>query len=202
MPAPPRTFRTPSRGRPTGCPQVLSRCSSASGRRPSPPDGIRSSARACAQATFAMGFARRLAALPVALAGILAVGGAVVAGAWTDAAAPSSGAAAAKLPDLPWRPSEGLGLIGTPAPAWVGVEWIRGGPLTLERLRGKVVLLRFWLTGCAYCTRTAPALNRLYRTHAARGLVVVGLHHPKSEETRSPDVVRQAADRLGFEFPV
>jgi peroxiredoxin len=140
--------------------------------------------------------------MPLALVAILAVGGGVVAAAWTDAYARSSRVAAAKLPDLPWRPSDGLDLIGTPAPEWVGVEWIQGGPLTLDRLRGKVVLLRFWLTGCAYCTRTAPALNRLYRKHAARGLVVVGLHHPKSEDTRSLAVVRHAADGLGFEFPV
>jgi peroxiredoxin len=106
------------------------------------------------------------------------------------------------LASLPWRPSEGLELVGTPAPAWTGIEWIQGGPLTLQLLRGKVVLLRFWLTDCPYCTRTAPALNALQRKYAEQGLVVVGLHHPKSEYTRRHDVVRAAAHELEFRFPI
>lgn len=108
----------------------------------------------------------------------------------------------ATLSDLPWLPAEGLDLIGRPAPEWDGIDWIQGGPLRLGSLRGKVVLLRFWLTGCPYCTRTAPALNALDRRYRARGLVVVGLHHPKSAHTRQRDVVRAAARELEFEFPI
>ncbi len=108
----------------------------------------------------------------------------------------------AGLADLPWLPAEGLELIGRGAPQWEGIDWIQRGPLTLGSLRGKVVLLRFWLTGCSYCTRTAPALNALDRRYRERGLVVVGLHHPKSAYTRERDVVRAAARELEFEFPV
>lgn len=108
----------------------------------------------------------------------------------------------AMLSGLPWLSSQGLALIGRPAPQWAGIEWIQGGPLTLESLRGKVVLLRFWLTGCPYCKRTAPALNALDRRYRERGLVVVGLHHPKSAYTRERDAVRAAARDLEFHFPI
>ncbi len=108
----------------------------------------------------------------------------------------------AALADLPWLPAEGLDLVGRPAPEWKGIDWIQGGPLTLESLRGKVVLLRFWLTDCPYCVRTAPALNALDRRYRPEGLVVVGLHHPKSAYTRERAVVRAAARELEFEFPV
>src|SRR5260370_1177109 len=101
-----------------------------------------------------------------------------------------------------WAPREGRELLGTRAPELRGVEWLQGGPLTLVGLRGKVVLIRFWLTGCAYCTATAPALNELHDAYAAKGLVVVGLHHPKSDETRDRAVVERAARQLGFRFPV
>ena len=93
-------------------------------------------------------------------------------------------------------------MIGTPAPEWKGIEWIQGEPTTLADLRGKVVLVRFWLMGCSYCTRTAPALRDLSQRYKDRGLVVVGLHHPKSDAARDPKAVAQAARSLGFEFRV
>jgi thiol-disulfide isomerase/thioredoxin len=102
----------------------------------------------------------------------------------------------------PWAPKEGASLIGTRAPDLRGVHWLQGGPLTLAALKGKVVLLRFWLTGCPYCERTAPALEELHETYAARGLVVIGLHHPKSEDSRDAAVVEETVRRLRMRFPV
>jgi peroxiredoxin len=102
-----------------------------------------------------------------------------------------------------WQAKEGRELLGKPAPAWPeGMTWINSGPRTLEELRGKVILLRFWLTDCAYCTATAPALNELHATYGSRGLVVLGFHHPKSKRTRDVEVVRAAVRDLGFRFPV
>src|SRR6478609_2583250 len=82
------------------------------------------------------------------------------------------------------RSAEGADLIGTPAPAWQGLEWLQGGPLSLPGLRGKAVLIRFWTVGCSLCTRTAPALNELWANYRDRGLVVIGIHHPKSADVR------------------
>ncbi|MBI2980791.1 MAG: redoxin domain-containing protein, partial [Deltaproteobacteria bacterium] len=101
-----------------------------------------------------------------------------------------------------WQPQEGRSLIGTTAPEWRKIEWIEGGPLTLKELQGKVVLLRFWLTGCPYCIASAPALNEFWETYSDQGLVVVGLHHPKSEQTKKPEVIKEAAKQLGFQFPI
>ena len=101
-----------------------------------------------------------------------------------------------------WRPSEGLELIGKPAPALSGLTWLNSKPLGLEDLRGKVVLIRFWLVDCPYCVNTAPALSELYEKYRGEGLVVIGIHHPKSERTRDDALVLKAAKGLGFEFPV
>ena len=105
-------------------------------------------------------------------------------------------------PASTWSPKEGADLIGTPAPEWRGITWIQGGPLRLSDLKGKVVLLRFWLGDCPYCERSAPALRALDHEFRNRGLVVVGLHHPKSEASRDPGWVAHRAAELGFEFPV
>ena len=101
-----------------------------------------------------------------------------------------------------WSPREGLELIGTRAPEWKGIEWIQGGPLSIASLRGQAILLRFWLIGCPFCTNTAPALRELWEEYRDEGLVVVGLHHPKSEMARDPERVTSAANDLGFRFPI
>jgi len=101
-----------------------------------------------------------------------------------------------------WLASEGRELVGTQAPEWRGLVFVQGGPLSLAALRGKLVLLRFWLVDCGYCKATAPALNELHERYASRGLTVVGIHHPKSDAARDLERVRRTARELGFEFPV
>lgn len=101
-----------------------------------------------------------------------------------------------------WRPKEGLELIGTKAPPLKGLEWLNTRPLTIEDLSGKVVLIRFWLVGCPLCTRTAPSLVELNEKYSQKGLVVIGIHHPKSERTRNSDLVLKQAKAFGFNFPI
>jgi peroxiredoxin len=101
-----------------------------------------------------------------------------------------------------WQPAEGKSLIGTRAPQWRGIQWLQGGPLSLAALHGKVVLLRFWLVDCPFCAATAPALKELSEHYGDRGLVVVGIHHPKAEELQDPAVVAKAAHAFGFTFPI
>ncbi|HEU5182204.1 MAG TPA: redoxin family protein [Candidatus Polarisedimenticolia bacterium] len=103
---------------------------------------------------------------------------------------------------VPWEPQEGKSLLGSHAPEWSGITWVHGGPLTLESLKGKVILLRFWMGDCPYCIHSAPALLSLRKQYGDRGLVVVGLHHPKSEKARDIGWVSRKADELGFDFPV
>ena len=61
-----------------------------------------------------------------------------------------------------------------------------------------------WFTSaeCPFCHATAPALNRLHRDYAARGLVVVGMYHHKRPEPLTLDWVRKSVKEYGFQFPV
>lgn len=103
-----------------------------------------------------------------------------------------------------WSPREGAELIGRPAPELEGIAWLQGGPVSVAAAgkAGQTILMRFWLIDCPYCSSSAPALNEMHSRYSERGLRVVGIHHPKSERARDPEVVRVTAKKLGFEFAV
>jgi thiol-disulfide isomerase/thioredoxin len=92
-------------------------------------------------------------------------------------------------------------LVGHPAPAW-DVDWMGEPALTIEALRGRVVLVRWFTEGCPYCVETAPTLAALHDELAPRGLSVIGMYHHKSDEPLEPARVRALAERFGFRFPV
>ena len=100
--------------------------------------------------------------------------------------------------------SDGSSLLGKPSPDWANERWVQGGPLRLADLRGKVVLLRFFMdAGCPYCRATAPALNELDRELGTRGLVVVGMYTPKPRPRPTTiEEVRGYVESYGFRFPV
>ena len=102
------------------------------------------------------------------------------------------------------RPEDGASLLGRPSPEWSNDRWVQGGPLRLADLRGKVVLVRFFMdAGCPLCSGTAPALNELHRDFGAKGLVVVGMYTPKPRpRPASIDEVRGYVESHGFRFPV
>lgn len=97
----------------------------------------------------------------------------------------------------------GADLLGRPAPEWQAEHWMNSEPLTLEDLRGRVVLVRFWTApGCPFCRATAPSLNTFHERYGDDGLTVVGLYHHKARSPLDPADVARHAEAFGFEFPV
>ena len=89
------------------------------------------------------------------------------------------------------------------APEFTGIEkWLNSEPLTLQSLRGKVVLVDFWTYTCINCIRTLPYVTSWYEKYKDQGLVVVGVHTPEFPFERSTANVTQALKRLGIKYPV
>jgi cytochrome c biogenesis protein CcdA/thiol-disulfide isomerase/thioredoxin len=92
---------------------------------------------------------------------------------------------------------------GQPAPEFTGLgAWLNSPPLTLQGLRGRVVLIDFWTWDCVNCVRTLPAIKRWHERYAAQGLTIVGIHTPEFAHERPLASVREAAARHGLAYPI
>ncbi len=92
---------------------------------------------------------------------------------------------------------------GPPAPELIpGGGWLNTKPLTLEELKGKVVLLDFWTYSCINCQRTFPYLKKWHEKYKDKGLVIVGIHSPEFEFEKSQKNLSKAIKDFGITYPV
>jgi peroxiredoxin/Cu/Ag efflux protein CusF len=66
-------------------------------------------------------------------------------------------------------------LASFPAPDFT-LPTLSGAPIRLSDLRGKVVLLNFWVTWCGSCRAEMPTLDALYQQYKDRGLEVLAVN--------------------------
>lgn len=89
------------------------------------------------------------------------------------------------------------------APELTGDVWLNTGGkrITLAGLRGKIVLLDFWTSGCINCVHVIDELRELEHEFADV-LVTIGVHSPKFQHEWEPRAVEAAIARYGVEHPV
>ncbi|MGN6691662.1 MAG: redoxin family protein [Sphingopyxis sp.] len=81
-------------------------------------------------------------------------------------------------------------------------EWLNGGPLRPQALRGKVILVNFWTYSCINSLRPLPYLRDWAAKYGKDGLVVIGVHTPEFAFEKTPANVRRALTELGVDWPV
>ena len=88
------------------------------------------------------------------------------------------------------------------APELAGGEWINSDPLTLSKLRGRVVLIEFWTFGCYNCRNTLPTIKIWDARYRDKGLTTIGVHTPETDAERNVEDVRREVAAPGIKYPV
>lgn len=115
-------------------------------------------------------YRKHLQVMTAATAAVLAI---VASSALAQVAAPTKTASAAAVAPV---------LVTTPQ---VEGKTIDGNPFKLASLRGKVVLVMFWSTGCAVCRDKMPELRTNYEGWAGKPFELVAV----STDTRIQDLL-------------
>ncbi|HYM33671.1 MAG TPA: thioredoxin-like domain-containing protein [Candidatus Cybelea sp.] len=83
-----------------------------------------------------------------------------------------------------------------------GIEWFNvARPLSLQSLRGKVVILDFWTFCCINCMQILPSLRKVEEAFPEE-VAVIGVHSPKFTAEHDGRTVAHAIARYGITHPV
>jgi thiol-disulfide isomerase/thioredoxin len=89
------------------------------------------------------------------------------------------------------------------APEIKAEKWINTDKeLTLENLRGKVILIEFWTFGCYNCRNTLPKMNEWYEKYGSGSFEIIGIHCPEFDHERKFENVKESVEELGIKYPV
>jgi len=80
--------------------------------------------------------------------------------------------------------------VGQPAPPFV-LRLIKGGKISLDELRGQVVVLNFWATWCVPCRKELPTLDAYYVARKDAGLRVFAV---TTEDSLQPFQLKKLFD--------
>ncbi|MBV9719879.1 MAG: redoxin domain-containing protein [Candidatus Eremiobacteraeota bacterium] len=87
-------------------------------------------------------------------------------------------------------------LVGEPAPVFA-LKDDRGIAVSLDRYRGRVVLMNLWASWCPPCRAEMPDLQHLQSAYAGSGLAVLGVNEGESAQR-----AHAFADSLQIRFPI
>ena len=94
-------------------------------------------------------------------------------------------------------------LLGELAPELQpGGEWLNAPQQTLAALRGRVVLINFWVHSCSNCHGSLPFVRELAEGSVEDGLSVVGVHTPELDSDYAVGPLRDSMTRDAVSWPV
>ena len=100
-------------------------------------------------------------------------------------------------------------ITGQAAPELAVKEWLNSEVLSLEQLKGEVVLLEFWATWCKPCEQMFPRVKELHARYSSQGLRVLALTrffmaYGGSAEAQAQEIqmIREFVDRNEISFPI
>ena len=139
----------------------------------------------------------------LALATVLSAGCAQKSEHATTHAPPEKSASDVETPKTN-KATPGSELVGTRPPAWSLDDWQQSKALTLEELRGQVVVLRFWTSpNCPFCKKSLPAMQGLADEFQDQPVSFIGAYHAKPRGSiKSMEEPMKTAKEWGIRFPL
>ncbi len=81
------------------------------------------------------------------------------------------------------------------------IDAIRGTPVSLKKLRGKVVVIDFWATWCGPCVAEMPAMKELYARYHSRGVEFIGVSLDQPQEQGGLKSLRDFVEKNAIPWP-
>ncbi len=89
-----------------------------------------------------------------------------------------------------------LGQVSSGSAPGFALTTFDGQEISLESLRGQVVVVNFWASWCKPCEKEAPELEAFYRAYKDRGVVVLGVDYVDTETE-----ARAYLNEFGITYP-
>lgn len=84
-----------------------------------------------------------------------------------------------------------------------GFSWLNATkPLSLDDLKGQVVVLDFWTYCCINCMHTLPTLEWIEEKYRGQPVVVIGVHSAKFDNEQQAENIQEAVGRYEISHPV
>lgn len=93
--------------------------------------------------------------------------------------------------------SEAADLLGNHL-VWDELDWLNTPDNKPVKLAGKATLVRWWTDTCPSCAMSLPAIERLRKKFATRGLQTLAVYHPKPPRDVAASDVLQMARAIGY----
>jgi thiol-disulfide isomerase/thioredoxin len=78
---------------------------------------------------------------------------------------------------------------------------IKGTPIAINKLRGKVVVIDFWATWCGPCVREMPAMKELYSRYHGQGVEFIGVSLDEPKQDGGLVKLKEFVARNGIDWP-
>ena len=114
-----------------------------------------------------------------------------------DQPADPEAAAAAQSASAPPQPPE-KPEVGFSAPDFTLLS-INGDKISMSDLRGKNIILNYWVTWCIPCKEEMPTLQKIHQEYSEKGLVVLSVDGIKQDHL---DTVKSLLETNHLTFPV